>query len=84
MREMISMGISLAVAVLAAVWILPLLVLAVLLFAWALEPKRTEISVGRLPYTNYLLKALAKLDLVLPGRELRYSPNASLPAAHPQ
>ena len=66
-----------AVAVLAAVmgafvWIaLPLLVLAVLLFAWALEPKRTEAFVGRLPYSNYLLKAFAKLDLVLPGRELR-------------
>ena len=77
MRETISMGISLAVAVLAAVvgafvWIaLPLLVLAVLLFAWALEPKRTEAFVERLPYSNYLLKALAKLDLVLPGRELR-------------
>ena len=77
MRETISMGISLAVAVLAAVmgafvWIaLPLLVLAVLLFAWALEPKRTEAFIGRLPYSNYLLKAFAKLDLVLPGRELR-------------
>jgi hypothetical protein len=73
MREMISMGISLAVAVLAAVMgafvciSLPLLVLAVLLFAWALEPKRTEAFVGRLPYSNYLLKALVKLDLVLPG-----------------
>jgi hypothetical protein len=77
LREAVSMGIALAVAVLAAVvgafvWIaLPLLVLAVLLFAWALEPKRTEAFVGRLPYSNYLLKALAKLDLVLPGRELR-------------
>jgi hypothetical protein len=76
MRETISMGISLAVAVLAAVvgafvWIaLPLLMLAVLLFAWALEPKRTEAFVGRLPYSNYVLKALVKLDLVLPGRKL--------------
>jgi hypothetical protein len=66
-------GISLAVAVLAAVmgafvWIaLPLLVLAVLLFAGALEPKRIEAFVGRLPYSNYLLKALAKLDLVPPA-----------------
>ena len=83
MREMISMGISLAVAVLAAVmgafvWIsLPLLVLAVLLFAWALEPKRTEAFVGRLPYSNYLLKALVKLDLVLPGRA---SPNDAIPS----
>ena len=76
-RETITLGIALAVAVLAAVvgafvWItLPLLVLAALLFAWALEPERTEAFVGRLPYSNYLLKALAKLDLVLPGRELR-------------
>jgi hypothetical protein len=83
MREMIAMGISLAVAVLAAVmgafvWIsLPLLVLAVLLFAWALEPKRTEAFVGRLPYSNYLLKALVKLDLVLPGRA---SPNDAIPS----
>ena len=74
MREKITMGIAVAVAVLAAVvgafvWItLPLLVLAALLFAWALEPERTEAFVGRLPYSNYLLKALAKLDLVLPGR----------------
>jgi hypothetical protein len=29
---------------------------------------RTETFVGRLPFGNYLLKALAKLDLVLPGR----------------
>ena len=82
MREMISMGISLAVAVLAAVMgafvciSLPLLVLAVLLFAWALV-KRTEAFVGRLPYSNYLLKALVKLDLVLPGRA---SPNDAIPS----
>ena len=74
MREMIAMGISLAVAVLAAVmgafvWIsLPLLVLAVLLFAWALEPKGTEAFVGMFPYSNSPLKALDHLNLVLPGR----------------
>jgi hypothetical protein len=76
MRETVSMGIALAVAVLAAimgafVWIaVPLLALAVFLFAWTLEPERTEAFVGRLPYSNYPLKALAKLDLVLPGRKL--------------
>jgi hypothetical protein len=48
-----------------------LLTLAVFLFAWALEPERMEAFVGRLPYSNYLLKALAKLDLVLPDRKLR-------------
>ena len=52
----------------AIVWIaVPLLMLAVLLF---LEPKRTEAFVGRLPYGHYLLKALAKLDMMLPDREL--------------
>ena len=65
-KQTITLGIALAVAVLAAVaavWIaVPLLVLAGLLFAWGLEPKRTEEFLGRLPSGNYLLKALAKLD----------------------
>jgi hypothetical protein len=61
------------VAVLAAVasagWIAVLLyVLAAFLIAWGLEPKRTEAFVGRLPYGNYLLKALAKLDSMLSDR----------------
>ena len=72
-RETITVGIALAVAVLATVvsaaWIAVLLfVLAAFLIAWGLEPKRTEAFVGRLPYGNYLLKALAKLDLLLSGR----------------
>ncbi len=47
-------------------WIAVLLfVLAAFLIAWGLEPKRTEAFVGRLPYGNYLLKALAKLDSTL-------------------
>jgi Flp pilus assembly protein TadB len=52
MRETISMGISLAVAVLAAVmgafvWIaLPLLVLAVLLFAWLWNPSARRHLLG--------------------------------------
>jgi hypothetical protein len=51
-RETITLGIALSVAVLAAVagsfvWIaVPLLVIAVLLFSWGLEPKRTEEFVG--------------------------------------
>jgi hypothetical protein len=65
-KQTITLGIALAAAVLAAVavvWIaVPLLVLAGLLFAWGLEPKRTEEFLGRLPSGNYLLKALAKLD----------------------
>jgi hypothetical protein len=68
-KQTITLGIALAVAVLSAlavVWIaLPLLVFAGLLFAWGLEPKRTEEFVGRLPSGNYLLKALAKLDLII-------------------
>ncbi|HXN89817.1 MAG TPA: hypothetical protein VN890_10815 [Methylocella sp.] len=58
-----------AVAILAAVaivWIaVPLFVLAVFLFVWGLEPKRTEEFVGRMPYGNYPLKALAKLDEII-------------------
>ena len=43
-----------------------LFVLAAFLIAWAMEPKRTEEFVGRLPYGgNYILKALAKLDSML-------------------
>jgi len=50
----------------------PLLVNAALLFAWGLEPKRTEEFVGRLLYggnyiLKYILRALAKLDPMLPG-----------------
>ena len=33
-----------------------------------MEPKRTEAFVGRLPLGNYLLKALAKLDLIISRR----------------
>jgi len=68
-KQTITLGIAGASALLAAVtafWIaVPLLVLAVLLFAWGLEPKRTEEIIGRLPYGNYPLKALAKLDLFI-------------------
>lgn len=69
-KQNITLGIALAVAILAAlvaVWIaVPLLLIAVLLFGWGLEPKRTEAFVGRLPYVgDYILKALAKLDSTL-------------------
>ena len=72
-RKTITLGIALAVAVLATVasaaWVtVPPFVLAAFLMAWGMEPKRTEAFVGRLPFGNYLLKALAKLDLILPGR----------------
>jgi hypothetical protein len=68
-KQTITLGVAVAVGVLAAfaiVWIaVPLLVLAVFLFAWGLEPKRTEEFVGRMPYGNYPLKALAKLDEII-------------------
>ena len=72
-KQTITLGIAVAVAVLAAIvgliWIaVPLLLIAALLFAWGLEPTRTEAFAGLLPYGgNYLLKALAKLDSMLPG-----------------
>ena len=75
-RKIITLGIAAAVAVLAtvvsAVWISVLLfVLAAFLIVWGMEPKRTEEFVGRLPYGNYLLKALAKVELDALRLELR-------------
>ena len=71
-KQTITLAIAVAIAVLAAfvpAWIaVLLLVLAAFLIAWGIQPKRTEAFVGRLPYIgNYLLKALAKLDSMLPG-----------------
>jgi hypothetical protein len=73
-KQTFTLGIALAVAVLAAfagsfIWIaVPLLAISVLLFAWGLEPKRTEAFVGRWPHGNHVLKALAKLDSMLPDQ----------------
>jgi len=70
-KKSITLGVALAVAVFAAlvgrIWIaVPLLLIAALLFAWGLEPRRTEEFVERWPYgRDYVLKALAKLDAVL-------------------
>ena len=71
-KQKITLGIALAIAILAAieaVWIaVPLLLISVLLFFWGLEPKRTEAFAGRLPYIgNYILKALAELDRSSPA-----------------
>jgi hypothetical protein len=62
-KKTITLGIALAVAVLATVasatWVtVPLFVLAALLIAWGMEPKRTEEFIGRLPLGNYLLKGI--------------------------
>ena len=44
----------------------PLFVLVALLIAWGLQPRRTEESIGRLPFgSSYILRALAKLDSML-------------------
>jgi hypothetical protein len=74
-KKTLTLGIALAVAVLATVasntaaWITVLLfVLAAFLMAWGMQPKLTEAFVGRLSWGNYLLKALAELDLMLSGR----------------
>jgi hypothetical protein len=65
-------GITLAIAVIAGLasvlLAVLLLVLAMLLIAWGQAPERTEAFVGRLPYGNFLLKELAKLDLMLSDR----------------
>jgi hypothetical protein len=68
-KPKIKLGIAGAVAILSAfsvVWIaLPLLLIAVLLFAWGLEAKRTEEFIGRVPAGKYVLTALAKLDSII-------------------
>jgi hypothetical protein len=71
-RKTITLGIAGAVAVLtafvSAAWIAILLwVLAAFLIAWGLQPKSTEAFVGRVPYGNYILRALTKLDMMLFG-----------------
>jgi hypothetical protein len=71
-KRMITLGIAMVVAILAtivraALLAVLLFALAAFLIAWALDPKRTEAFVGRLPLGNYLLKALAKLDSIISG-----------------
>ena len=70
-KKTITLGIAIASAVLAIfvpiLMALPLFVVAALLIAWALQPKSTESFIGRLPYGNYVLRALAKLDSMLSG-----------------
>jgi len=61
----ITLGIAIVAAIFAtvaraALFAVLLFALAAFLIAWALDPKRTQAFVGRLPYGNYLLKALAR------------------------
>ena len=75
-RDRITLGIALAVAVIAVIgrefaWIaVPLLILAVFLIAWGREPRRAEAFIGRLPGGQYLLKGLNQFDLILSPRDL--------------
>jgi hypothetical protein len=65
-------GLTLAIAVIAGFTSVSLavllLVLAMFLIAWGQEPERMEGFVGGLPHGNSLLKALAKLDLIVSDR----------------
>ena len=79
-KQTIRLGIALAVAVLAAVagsfiWIaVPLLVIAVLLFAWGLEPERTEALVERLRSNPTFHALLARLKLISSWTFVRLRP----------
>jgi hypothetical protein len=68
-----KMGIALGIAVSAGLtsFMLALLLLALagFLIIWGKEPKRTEEFVEGLPFGNYLLKAMAQLDLIISSRE---------------
>jgi hypothetical protein len=65
-------GIILAVGVLAGLtsfWLAALfLLIGALFIAWGQEPKRTEEFFANLPFGNYLLKAMAHVDLLLSSR----------------
>lgn len=66
-------GITLAVAVFAGLafrWLAVLfLLLAAALIAWGQQPQRTEEFLGRLPFGDFLLRALAQLDMILSARD---------------
>lgn len=67
-----KLGITIAVAViagLASVFLsVLLLLLAALLIAWGQIPERTETFMKGLPYGDFVLRALAKLDMALTDR----------------
>lgn len=73
MNHRTKMGIALGIAVSAGLtsFLLALLLLALagFLIVWGKEPKRTEEFVGGFPFGNYLLKAMAQLDLIISSRE---------------
>jgi hypothetical protein len=77
-----KLGVTLAIAVLAGLTSglagTLVLVLAWLLIAWGQAPQRTEAFLERVPGGNYLLKALARIDLIFwpPGSRERNSVQA--------
>ena len=68
-KQTSTLGIALAVAVLAAfagsfIWIaVPLLAISVLLFAWGLEPKRTEACCWALAVRRSRPQGLGEIGL---------------------
>jgi hypothetical protein len=88
-KQTITLGIAVAIAILAMfvpiLIAVPLFVLAALLIAWGLQPRRTEESIGRLPFgSSYILKALAKLDSMLSSWSWEIPPTPRrLPAQAP-
>jgi hypothetical protein len=77
-RDRITLGLALAVAGVAVMgrefpWIaIPLELVAVFLIIWGREERRTEALIGRLPGSNYFLRALQQVDLILSPRDLAY------------
>ena len=70
-----KLGVTVAVAVLAGLTSglagMLVLVLAWLLIVWGQAPERTESFIGGLPGGNYILKALARIDLIFWPQDLR-------------
>jgi hypothetical protein len=70
-----KLGITVAIAVLAGLTSglagMLVLVLAWLLIVWGQAPGRTETFIGGLPGGNYLLKAMARIDLTFWPTDLR-------------
>lgn len=75
-KDRITLALALAVAALAiigsaATWIvIPIILLAAFLFFWARQPTKTENFIRRMPYGDYLRKALHEFDLILSPRDL--------------
>lgn len=75
-RDRTTLGIALAVAVVAMIgsayqWVAALLLLgfAFFLIVWGRAPRSTESFVGRLPCGSYWLKCLEQLDFIISPRD---------------